>query len=176
MERQQWFVMCAYKNEKKAEMKLGGKDGLEYFIPKCYAVRIYHGKKRKELVPIIPNLVFVHASRMEIQEFKKKHKILQYVMWEKSTGTDFVVVPDKQMEDFMKLAGRYEESVVYYKPEEINLQKGTRVRIHGGAFDGVEGVFVKVRGARSRRVVVLLEGIMAVTSAEISSDLIEILS
>ena len=37
-----WFVMRAYKSEKRAEEKLKGKDGLEYFIPKCYAVRVYH--------------------------------------------------------------------------------------------------------------------------------------
>ena len=40
-----WFVMRGYKNEKRAEEKLKGKDGLEYFIPKCYAVRVYHGVK-----------------------------------------------------------------------------------------------------------------------------------
>ena len=38
-----WFVMRAYKSEKRAEEKLKGKDGLEYFIPKYYAVRVYHG-------------------------------------------------------------------------------------------------------------------------------------
>ena len=54
-----WFVMRAYKSEKRAEEKLKGKDGLEYFIPKCYAVRVYHGVKSKRLVPVIPNLVFV---------------------------------------------------------------------------------------------------------------------
>lgn len=27
-----WFVMRAYKNEKTAEEKLSGRDGLEYFI------------------------------------------------------------------------------------------------------------------------------------------------
>lgn len=37
--RIQWFAMSAYKNEKKAEEMLKGKDGLEYFIPKHYAVR-----------------------------------------------------------------------------------------------------------------------------------------
>ena len=43
--RIQWFAMSAYKNEKKAEEMLKGKDGLEYFIPKHYAVRVYHGVK-----------------------------------------------------------------------------------------------------------------------------------
>ena len=76
-----WFVMRAYKSEKRAEEKLKGKDGLEYFIPKCYAVRVYHGVKSKRLVPVIPNLVFVHASRTQITEFKKRYNFLQVRVW-----------------------------------------------------------------------------------------------
>lgn len=75
-----WFVMRAYKSEKKAEEKLKGIDGLEYFIPKCYAVRVYHGVKSKRLVPVIPSLVFVHASHIQITEFKKRYNFLQFVM------------------------------------------------------------------------------------------------
>ena len=170
-----WFVMSAYKNEKKAEEKLSGKDGLEYFIPKCYAVRVYHGVKSKRLVPVIPNLVFVHASQKQITDFKKLYNFLQFVMWEKSTGLEYLIVSDEQMDSFIKIASQHEESTVYYKPEEINMQKGTRVCIHGGKFDGVKGVFMQVRGKRNRRVVVMLEGVMAV-SAEVHPDLIEVIS
>lgn len=173
--RIRWFVMSAYKNEKKAEEKLSGKDGLEYFIPKCYAVRVYHGVKSKRLVPVIPNLVFVHASRKQITDFKKYHNFLQFVTWEKSTGLEYLVVPDEQMESFITMASQYEETTVYYKPEEINIRKGTRVCIHGGKFDGVKGVFMRVQGKRNRRVVVMLEGVMAV-SAEVHPDLIEVIS
>lgn len=173
--RIRWFVMSAYKNEKKAEEKLSGKDGLEYFIPKCYAVRVYHGVKSKRLVPVIPNLVFVHASRKQITDFKKYHNFLQFVTWEKSTGLEYLVVPDEQMESFITMASQYEETTVYYKPEEIDIRKGTRVCIHGGKFDGVKGVFMRVQGKRNRRVVVMLEGVMAV-SAEVHPDLIEVIS
>ena len=99
-----WFVMRAYKSEKRAEEKLKGKDGLEYFIPKYYAVRVYHGVKSKRLVPVIPNLVFVHASRIQITEFKKRYNFLQFVMWEKSTGLEYLVVPDDQMESFIRVS------------------------------------------------------------------------
>lgn len=173
--RIRWFVMSAYKNEKKAEEKLSGKDGLEYFIPKCYAVRVYHGVKSKRLVPVIPNLVFVHASRKQITDFKKYHNFLQFVTWEKSTRLEYLVVPDEQMESFITIASQYEETTVYYKPEEIDIRKGTRVCIHGGKFDGVKGVFMRVQGKRNRRVVVMLEGVMAV-SAEVHPDLIEVIS
>ena len=103
-----WFVMRAYKSEKRAEEKLKGKDGLEYFIPKYYAVRVYHGVKSKRLVPVIPNLVFVHASRIQITEFKKRYNFLQFVMWEKSTGLEYLVVPDDQMESFIRVSSQYD--------------------------------------------------------------------
>lgn len=173
--RIRWFVMSAYKNEKKAEEALKGKDGLEYFIPKHYAVRVYHGMKSKRLVPVIPNLVFVHASRKQITDFKKNHNFLQFVMWEKSTGQEYIVVPDEQMDSFIKIASQYEETTVYYKPEEIDVRKGTRVCIHGGKLDGVKGMFMRVKGKRNRRVVVMLEGIMGI-SAEVHPDLIEVIS
>ena len=130
--RIQWFAMSAYKNEKKAEEMLKGKDGLEYFIP---------------------NLVFVHASRKQITDFKKKYNFLQFMMWEKSTGLKYIVVPDKQMESFIKIASQYEENTIYYKPEEIDIRKGTHICIYGGKFNGVKGVFMRVKGKRRRRVV-----------------------
>ena len=80
-----WFVMRAYKNEKMAEDRLKDKEyGLEYFIPKHYAVRIYHGVKSTRLVPVIPSLVFVHASHSQITEFKKRYNFLQFAMWKKA--------------------------------------------------------------------------------------------
>ena len=151
-----WFVMRAYKSEKRAEEKLKGKDGLEYFIPKCYAV-------------------FVHASRTQITDFKKRYNFLQFVMWEKSTGLEYLVVPDDQMESFIKVSSQYGENISYYNPDELDLRKGCRVRIHGGKLNGVTGVFMQVQGKRNRRVVVLLEGVMAV-AAEVHPDLIEVIS
>ena len=165
--------MRAYKNEKMAEDRLKDKEyGLEYFIPKHYAVRTYHGVKSKKLVPVIPSLLFVHASHSQITEFKKRYNFLQFTMWEKSTGAEYITVPDDQMDSFIKIASHYEEDTVYYRPEEIDLKRGMRVCIHGGKFDNVKGMFVRVQGKRNRRVVVLLEGVMAV-SAEVHPDLIE---
>ena len=49
------------------------------------------------------------------------------------------------------------------------------MRIIGGAFNNVEGIFVKVKGVRSRRVVLLVEGVTAVALTEVSPDLLEVL-
>lgn len=172
-ENNRWFVLRAYKNEKKAEEALGGENGLPYFIPKQYAVRVYHGKKTRRLVPVIPGLVFVRAGQQAICDFKKRHNFLQFVMRTRNAA-DYLVVPDKQMADFMRVAGQYETEVAYYAPEELHLEKGTRVRILGGPFDGVEGVFMKVEGARARRLIVQIPNTLAAV-VSVEPDLVEVI-
>ncbi len=169
-----WYVMRAYKTEKKAEEILRGKNGLEYYIPKHYVVRVYHGVKSKRLVPVIPSLIFVRASHKQILEFKKYYNFLQFVMWNKQDGLEYLIVPDYQMDNFIKVTSCYEENTTFHNPDEIDLTKGTRVRILGGRFDKVEGTFMRVAGKRNRRLVVMLEGVMA-ASVEVAPDLIEIL-
>ncbi len=169
-----WYVMRAYKCEKKAEDMLDSKYGLEHFIPKRYVVRVCHGVKTKRLVPVIPSLVFVHATQEQIVNFKKMHNFLQFVMWEKSTSLEYLIVPDDQMEGFIKVASLQEESTLYYTPDEIDIKKGTRVRIHGGRLDGVTGTFMKVRGKRDRRLVIMIEGVLAI-AAEVHPDLVEVI-
>ncbi len=172
--RPQWYVMRAYKSEARAEELLAAESGLEFFIPKHYVIRIYHGNKHRKLVPVIPSLVFVHASREKILAFKNRNNFLQFVIWDRNTGNDYLIVPDTQMEDFIKVASNPDEGNLFFRPEEIDLRKGTRVRIHGGRFDGVTGTFMQVKGKRNRRLVVMLDGIMAV-AAEVAPDLVEVL-
>ncbi len=166
--------MRAYKSEQKAEEALAGEGGLKYFIPKHYVMRVYHGVKSRRLVPVIPSLVFVHATHEELVAFKKQHNFIQFVMWKKSTGLDYLTVPDDQMDSFIKVASQHETETIYLNPEEIDIKKGTRVLIHGGRFDGVTGTFMQVRGKRNRRIVVLLEGVLAV-AAEVDPEVLEIL-
>jgi hypothetical protein len=174
-EKKKWYVMRAYKNEKIAEEKLSAPGGLEFYIPKHYSTRTYHGKVRKELVPVIPSIIFVHASRQEITKFKKCYEILQYVMWKTGEGVKFITVPDGQMDSFIRVSKHYEEDIIYYKPEDFKFSKGSRVRVHGGIFDGVVGIFVKVAGRLRKRVVIVIDNVTAVATAEITPDLLEIL-
>jgi transcription antitermination factor NusG len=45
------------------------------------------------------------------------------------------------MQSFITVAGCKNENIVYLSNEEVNIRKGTRVRIIGGVFEGVEGIF-----------------------------------
>ena len=169
-----WFVMRAHRAELKVEEKLSQQEELLYFVPKQYAVRVYHGKRVRKLVPVIPGIVFVYGSRAQIAPFKYRCEQLQYLMCKKSTGPEYMIVPEDQMQSFIKVASDLERNNVYLNPEEVQLKKGTRVKIIGGALDGAVGHFVKVKNYRNRRLVVLLEGVTAIAT-EVSPDLIEVL-
>ena len=52
------------------------------------------------------------------------------------------------MRSFIAVSGNYEEQIVYLDPAVTALQKGDRVRITGGVFEGVEGIILRVKGDR----------------------------
>lgn len=174
-ESMHWFAMSApYHREIKVKEMLD-KEKIESFIPMRQAVRTVKGKKEKILLPAVSNLIFVHATESQLRSFKKCTSYLQYLTWTVDGVVQKIIVPDCQMNQFMAVCNTYDKRLIYLKPEEINLSKGVHVRIHGGIFDKVEGIFVKVKGARSKRVVVMLQNTMAVATAEVHPDLLEVL-
>ncbi len=174
-EEKPWYVMRAYKNERKAEERLSGEHGLEFFVPKQQVLRTYNGKKIRCLVPVISSLIFVHATQQEIIAFKKDlYNDLQFVVWKREGEQPYLTVPAKQMKSFIEVCRQKEKVVTFYKPEEIQLDKGQKVRVHGGTFDNVEGYFVKVARRRSRQLVVIIPEVLA-ASTEIDPDYLEII-
>lgn len=172
-----WFAMSApYRRELKAKDFLEAR-GIECFVPMTkVAVERAGGVKKRETVPAIHNLIFVHTTQESIKELKRGNELLQYRTLPRDGKNVPVIVPEKEMQQFIAVTQARMDEICYLKPEEINLEKGTKVRLHGGSFDGIEGIFVKVKGKRNRRVVVMIEGIAAVAiNTEISPDLIEVL-
>ena len=171
-----WFAMSAtFGRALKAREFLESRS-VRCFIPMKHEV-VGDGKQGKvrKLVPAISNLLFAHTTRERIQALKSEVGYLQYLTHPEGTRRVPIVVPERQMEHFITVCDSYNEKLVYLNPSEINLEKGTPVQIVGGAFDGVEGTFVKVEGIRNRRVAVLVPGIAAVVIADITRGCLKVL-
>ena len=170
-----WFAMSApYRNEFKAQRLLDEK-GVENFLPLC--TKIFtdkDGKKVRKTVPVVTNLLFAYTTRDNIQQIKSRAPFLQYRTRRENGRNIPIIVPDDQMRQFMAVCKTNSDKLIYLQPDEINLAKGTPVRVIGGMFDGVVGTFIKVKGARAKRVVVQIDGI-AVATAEIEPQYIEII-
>lgn len=170
-----WFAMSApYRRELKAKQLLD-RLGIENFIPMQYKVGESGKKKDRVLVPAVHNMIFAKTSPRIIQQAKTGVSYLQYKTCPRGGCNVPIVIPDRQMEQFIAVCRSHNEHLIYLRPDEINLEKGTRVRILGGAFHHVEGTFMEVRGRQGKRVVIRIEGVAAVATAEISPDLVEVL-
>lgn len=169
-EANEWFAMrVTYHRELEAKRLLDEK-GVENFIPMKYEKNERTGKKR--LVPVIHNIIFVRSTASRIAELKKPSCIplLQYMMDQRSGRK--ITVPEKQMRTFIAVAGTYDETLRFFGPAEINFSKAQKVRITGGPFEGCEGVFVKVKGSRSKKVVVEIEGVVSVALVSVHPELV----
>jgi transcription antitermination factor NusG len=174
-----WFPMrVTYQREMKVKAELDRLE-IENFIPMTY--RFTESRKqgdtelRRELVPAINNLIFVHSTKERISELKVSNELLEPLryMIDQIAGEAHTImtVPDKQMENFMRVASLTDDSVMFLDETTIVGKEGKRVEIMGGPFEGVTGVIRRVK--RCKRVVVELEGIACVAIAFVPVGLLK---
>ena len=170
-----WFPMrVTYQREMKVKAELD-RLGIECFVPMRY--KLIDGdmdNPHRELVPAINNLIFVHSTQERISYLKLSNETLEplrYMIDQTAQQPHTIMtVADRQMENFMRVASRTDDSVLFLDEETVVGKEGKRVEIMGGAFEGVTGVVRRVK--RCKRVVVELEGIASVAIAFVPAGLL----
>lgn len=168
-----WYAMSAVYNHSLYLKEKLEEQQIECFVPMQYRVVVKGKTKRRELVPVIRNLIFIRTTEERIKELKQQYLFLQYLIVRTQERAKPIIVPDGQMRSFIAVAGTHDEYLLYFNPDEINLQAGDRVRITRGIFEGVEGIYMKVKGARDRRVVVSIQGVASIATTSVEPDWIE---
>ncbi len=169
-----WYVMrVAYKRVMELKRYLDERR-VESFLPMRYEYVTAQGRKVRKLVPAIYNLVFVRASRQQVHEIKEAtSQFARYYMHREDGRPCVTVVPDVQMENFIRVAGTFDDQLLYFSDQELDLTKGDKVRILAGPFAGAVGVYIRLKGTRARRVVVSIEGVMAVATTTVPPSQVE---
>lgn len=67
-----WYAMRATYRREPDAMHLLKKENLGCFIPMQYKICIKKGKKVRALVPVVHNLLFVHARPSDVQRVKSQ--------------------------------------------------------------------------------------------------------
>lgn len=170
----EWFPMrVTYCRELKMKEQLD-KLNIENFVPMHYELVDTDNGRSLKLLPAIHNLIFVRATREDMTNLKMTRRELEplrYMMRpvEGSKGEmEIIRVPDKQMEDFMRVASVTDERVMFLKYSNYLEKVGQRVKVTNGFFAGVEGVIKRIRN--NRRVVVIINGVAAVAIANVPVD------
>ncbi|WP_255380712.1 UpxY family transcription antiterminator [Prevotella communis] len=171
-------MRVTYAREMKVKAELD-RLGIENFVPMTY--RIVESRNqgevesRRVLVPAINNLIFIHSCQERISELKAKNEILEPLRYMMDHTADeahtIMTVPGRQMENFMRVASKTDDSVMWLDDETIVGKEGKRVEIMGGAFEGVTGVIRRIK--RCKRVCVEIEGIASVAIAYVPATLLK---
>ena len=161
-----WYVANTCRQEKKIKQRLDSM-GIENFIPFQQIARKIHGVDKLIEVPVIPNLVFIHTTLKTCMSLIQEYAFDMRYLRDRETG-NFLIVPDKQMNDFMFLLDFSKEMVEVVNE---NLKKGDKVRVKKGDFAGIEGELIRVKG--HKRVVVRLEGVVSLATAYIPGSFLE---
>ena len=174
-----WFPMrVTYQREMKVKAELD-RLGIENFVPMRYKVVESQNdgdtELRRVLVPAISNLIFVRSTQERVSELKRRNEVLEplrYMMdYTASQEHAIMTVVDGEMENFMRVASRTDDSVMFLDNETVVGKEGKRVEIMGGAFEGVTGVIRRVK--RCKRVVVEIEGVASVAIAYVPAGMLK---
>ncbi|MBO4403261.1 MAG: UpxY family transcription antiterminator [Bacteroidales bacterium] len=156
-EEKKWYVArTRARQEKKIKMRLDALS-VENYLPLRPEEHFYsNGRHKKIDVPLLPNLIFIRiepAARFALlSDFSN---LFTHYVVDKFTGSS-MVVPDRQMQDFIRVIATQDESIAL---EDMHLRKGDRVVVTGGVFKGIEGEFLTIKGRK--KVLLRLEGLLA---------------
>ena len=168
-----WFVMRDLKrsNAKQQAYRLFQEKNMEVFTPMKFRLVVVKGKRVRQEIPCIPDLLFVHDSREVLDPIVEDISTLQY-RWLRNKYREPMTVSDAEMERFIRAVSA-SEMPKYYLPEEITPEMLNRpIRIVGGPLDGYEGTLLTTRGSKVKRLLVEIPQLLAV-GVEVNPEYIQ---
>ena len=171
----QWYALrVTYSRELKARTMLEEK-GIRTFVPMKRLREEKRGRVIDKTVPAINNLIFAYTDQQTLYDFMRAEgeTAITRFIWDRNTRKP-LVVPDKQMEDFIRVCETSGDEVLYLSEVSEQFASGTKVRVRFGALAGVEGKVVRIK--KSRRILVELPQLGAVASTYVPMEYLEVLA
>lgn len=137
----QWFALHTRpRHEKSISAKLREK-AIASFVPTLAEVHRWSDRRKRVEVPVFSCYVFVQVAnwRTVYYEVLQVPGVFQWVRLQEEPSP----VPEHELEAVKALLAKAAGAFPYPYPE-----LGQRVRLRGGAMDGVEGILVGRRGDR----------------------------
>ena len=173
----QWFVMRDLKrpNAKLPAYQQLIEDGFEVFTPMRWQIATVGGRRTRQRVPYIADLLFVFASRNDLDPVVDVTPTLQYRFAHGLPYRQPLTVRTDDMKRFIAAVST-SDSPIYYRAEEITPDMyGRTIDIIGGPLNGMRCRLLKMRGTRRRRIIVEIPGDLA-AAVEVNPDFIQLVT
>lgn len=170
-----WFVLRATYGRSEQAYDALVRNHIEAYIPKHYVLKQIDGKKKRIKEPLLPNLVFVHATKEAVQRFMKEIPYLRFYRDKTQKPKDGkhppLTIADAEMMNFMLLTTIDNEHIKMVNARNCHYKSGDLVRIVEGKFKGITGRVARVYGQQT--VVVEVEGLCLLATAYIPSGFMQ---
>lgn len=135
-----WFVARTRRGQELAIRDRLDLYGIRNFVPVCQTLKVRNGRKIKAVAPLIPSMVFLYTTKETACALANGRDLQVFYIIDRMTNR-MLVVPDRQMEDFIR--------VVSGEPGSVEMTPytplvGENVRIVSGSLAGVEGKVLSV--------------------------------
>lgn len=141
-ETMRWYALHTKARHEKAVERRLNSQGMETFLPTAIQVRSWSDREKKVEVPIFSCYVFIRCA-LSAEDRKRVYQ-LESVHGFVGGGGVSLSIPDDQIENIHKVLTNSTPWCWY-----PFLKVGQRVRVRGGAMNGVEGMFVSENGDHS---------------------------
>jgi len=137
-----WYALHTRARHEKAIERRLREQGMETFVPTTMEVHRWSDRQKKVEVPLFSCYVFLRCAlsaedRIRVYQVESVHGFV-------GMRGSSLPIPDEQIESIRKVLTQAAPWRSY-----PFLKAGQRVRVRGGAMDGVEGVFVSENGDHS---------------------------
>ncbi len=170
-----WFVMGCTSPHKELKVRDDlRRIGVECYVPMRYEVKTVRQCQQRTLQPAITGVIFVKSSLETLREHitsTREHIYLRKSVV--SNKQEYLIVNEKEMDNFIRATERSQENVTYFNPSEITLHEGDKIRVKGGLYDGIEGIITRIKGKKRRMLVVQIPGV-AIAAIEMTPEMVEI--
>ena len=130
-----------------------------------------------ERKPLVASLIFLRANEDEIISVDARLKdemilgrLLGFI-YKMADFKKWATIPDKQMESFRLLTENGGDGLTFYTANLVKLAQGDKVRVIDGPLKGAEGYIKRIK--KDRRLLVCVEGVIAVASSYIPDRMLE---
>ena len=167
-DNEQWFVLrVSYGRIDKAKTFVEAK-GIESYVPLRYKEVRKQGKKRIIPIPLLPSLLFVHASAEQVEALLHDNKVvanesraLLSYYFDHTTHRQGnpdrnppLTIRDEVMNNFIRLTSIKNPHIIPVTSNNIQFKLGDNVVVMEGEFKGVHGRVARIAG--QQRVIVEL--------------------
>ena len=165
--KKEWFVMRDLHRGHRTVLSyqdLANK-GYETYTPTVKSLSKDKGGKTVVVErPYLPDLFFLKTERVELNDLTtfSKGKFQFRYQYGIHPATP-MVVPDKQMDNFIRANQNSDETKFLNVSEIPSSARNRPIRILSGPLEGVEGMLMGVRGSKRKRLVIELPHFLAIS-------------